>query len=188
MALKHRFTIGFISGFVAALACVAAGGLAFVSLAMKAAKRNFRPPLTAAAPADQDLQLESLDGTYVKLSSLRGKVVFLNIWGTWCPPCVAELPTIQSLYDQLKNEPDIRFVIASRLDPPGVVKQFARLRSYTLPFYMVSDDFTPPRFSSDQYPATFIVDKGGAIASRHVGGADWNRPEVAALLRKLAVQ
>src|SRR5687767_1233574 len=73
------------------------------------------------AMLENDFLLQDLQGKTVKFSSLKNKVVFLNIWATWCPPCVAEMPGIQSLYDKMKGNRNIVFVMLS-VDQNGVEK------------------------------------------------------------------
>lgn len=134
---------------------------------------------------DYDFKYASLDGRVHSLSELQGKVVFVNFWGTWCIRCVAEMPTIQKLYDSLKNDPSVAFVIASRLDTPTRVRVYARYGRYDLPFYTVEDSDIPQSLQFNQYPTTFIFAKDGSLAETQVGGADWSAPSVVASIRKL---
>jgi thiol-disulfide isomerase/thioredoxin len=135
--------------------------------------------------ANLDFQYFTLDGQARHLSELRGKVVFVNFWGTWCIRCVAEMPTIQKLYNALKNDPSIVFVIASRLDTPARVRLYAKYGHYDLPFYTVQDSDIPQSMQLDQYPTTFIFAKDGSVAERQVGGADWSAPSAAQSIRQL---
>lgn len=121
-------------------------------------------------------------------SELRGKVVFVNFWATWCIRCVAEMPTIQKLYDSLKNDPSVVFVIASRLDTPARVRLYAKYGHYDVPFFTVKDSDIPPSLQFNQYPTTFIFAKNGSLAETQVGGADWSDPSVVDSIRKLEIE
>ena len=134
-----------IGALLAMLIAAAAGFLALKMLEAKIAKRFTAPRFHQALPqgdnsqADSDFPYSTLDGQVRHLSGLKGKVAFLNFWGTWCIQCIAEMPTIQKLYDNFQSDPDIAFIIASRLDSPGRVRWYAKQGRYDLPFYTVRD-------------------------------------------------
>jgi thiol-disulfide isomerase/thioredoxin len=136
------------------------------------------PHLVAVSLAAPDLSFQTLDGQARHLSDYKGKVVFLDLWGTWCLQCVAEMPTVQQLYLHYKDDPQVVFLILSRLDTPKQVERYARLGGYTLPFFVTRDEDIPPSMYFHQYPATFLYSKDGRIAMEHAGGADWADPSV----------
>lgn len=154
-------------------------------------RRNFHTPqFTEQASlngplSDYDFRYSTLDGQVLHVSQLKGKVVFVNFWGTWCIGCVVEMPTVQKLYDQFKNDPSVVFVIASRLDTPARVRWYARHEHYDLPFYTIKDLDIPQAMRFNQYPATFIYAKDGTVAEHHIGGANWNDPRVVDFLHSL---
>lgn len=177
--------------FVTLLFFVAAGFVALRVLEARIA-HSFKTPQIADSPqrkteplADYDFKYSSLDGRVHHLSELHGRAVFVNFWGTWCIRCVAEMPTIQKLYDSLKSDPSVAFVIASRLDTPARVRLYGRYGRYDLPFYTVEDSDIPQSLQFNQYPTTFIFAKDGSLAETQVGGADWSAPSVVASIRKL---
>lgn len=139
----------------------------------------------AVAPAEEFL-LQDLSGKTVKFSSLKNKVVFLNFWATWCPPCVAEMPGIQSLYDKLKGNKNIVFLMVS-LDQNGTekVKNFIAKKSFTMPVYLPASNI-PEAFQTQSIPTTFILGKDGKIATSHKGMANYDTPEIKEFLEKLA--
>jgi thiol-disulfide isomerase/thioredoxin len=143
------------------------------------------PHLVAVSLPAPDLAFQTLDGQELHLSDFKGKVVFLDLWGTWCIQCVAEMPTVQKLYDHYKNNPQVVFLIVSRMDTPQRVKQYAHLGHYTLPFYVTRDEDIPPAMYFHQYPATFLYAKDGRIAAQHAGGAEWNDPSVIDFVEEL---
>jgi thiol-disulfide isomerase/thioredoxin len=143
------------------------------------------PHLVAVSLPAPDLDFQTLDGQARHLSDFKGKVVFLDLWGTWCLQCVAEMPTVQELYSHYKDDPQVVFLIVSRLDSPQQVARYAHFGGYTLPFFVTRNDDIPPSMYFHQYPATFLYSKDGRIAMEHAGGADWADPSVIAFIDDL---
>ncbi|PKV75154.1 TlpA disulfide reductase family protein [Pontibacter ramchanderi] len=145
------------------------------------------PSYTAAgAPmAGAGFKMVDLNGKTVNFESLKGKVVFLNIWATWCPPCIAEMPNIHSLYK--KMDPNkVAFVMLS-VDEGGMakVKKFIDKKGYTFPVYMPAGQF-PQEFYSTAIPTTFIISPDGKIVSKQEGMAEYDTKEVREFLLGLA--
>lgn len=164
-------------------------GLHFLKLSIT---RSFSVPqfgkesaLNGGTRSDQDFQYSTLDGKIQRISQLKGKVVFVNFWGTWCIRCVAEMPTVQKLYDQFKDDPSIVFIIASRLDTPERVRWYAKYGHYDLPFYTIRDQDIPQTMQFSQYPTTFIYAKDGSMAEHQIGGANWDDPRVVEFIHSL---
>ena len=132
--------------------------------------------LTRSAPLAEDLHLISLEGKKVKLSDYRGKVVFINFWGTWCGPCIAEMPNIHSLYKKLENDDKIVFMMVSINDEPGKLKKFIRKKAYTFPVFQGEDPFKPfpPPFDVTGVPATFIISPEGKVVQKIEGMAEYD--------------
>lgn len=135
--------------------------------------------------AGAGFKMADLQGNQVAFESLKGKVVFLNIWATWCPPCIAEMPNIQRLYDKVGSD-KIAFVMLS-VDEGGLekVKKFIDKKGYTFPVYMPAGSF-PQEFYSNAIPTTFIISPDGKIVAKQEGMADYDTPEVVAFLQNLA--
>ncbi len=120
-----------------------------------------------------DFTLKDLEGKPVNLSSFKGKVVLLNFWATWCPPCKAELPSMNKLYQQLKNR-GLVIIAVSTDRSVSVIKEFTK--NNPLDFIIVID--SDLRVSRSLYkvfmlPTTFIIDKRGIISGRYFGEQDW---------------
>lgn len=143
-------------------------------------------PSVSATTLANDFLLQDLDGKTIKFSSLKNKVIFMNIWATWCPPCVAEMPGIQGLYDKVKGNKNIAFVMLS-VDQDGMakVKKFIAKKGYTFPVYLPAGS-VPATFETRSIPATFIIGKDGKVAARHDGMANYDTKEVQNYLEKLA--
>lgn len=126
-------------------------------------------------------QLYDLQGNKTSFKALNDKPVFLNIWATWCPPCIAELPSIQELHEDYGDK--VNFILISD-EIPGKVQSFATEHQYNeLPFYLSSS--VPIHFSTNSIPATFIVSKDGRVLVNKKGAARWNSGTVRDLLDKL---
>jgi peroxiredoxin len=140
----------------------------------------------AAFPAaDYDFMLRSLDGETLTLESLKGKVIFMNFWATWCPPCLAEMPAIQDLYEKVKSD-NIAFVLVSLDEDPAKAKKFIRRQGYTFPVYS-PQGYTPPVYASGNViPTTFVISPDGFIVARQEGMAQYDNMEFRHFLQKMA--
>lgn len=116
----------------------------------------------------------------IDLSSFKGKKVFVNLWATWCPPCVAEMPSIQALYDQTRNT-KTEFVMISLDKNFDIAKQWAGQKKYTLPLYFQSGEL-PESLQVAGIPTTFIFDETGKLIFTHVGAEDYSRPKFVKML------
>jgi thiol-disulfide isomerase/thioredoxin len=127
---------------------------------------------------DYDFKLVNSKGTVVNLKDYKGDVIFINFWATWCPPCVAEMPGLQLLYNAYGEK--VTFLFIAR-DKKEKVSNFITKKNYNLPVYFESG-FTPKTLYSAALPTTFIIDKKGNIVVAETGSADWNSESVHILL------
>lgn len=123
--------------------------------------------------------LTDLEGKAVTMD--EDKLIFLNVWATWCGPCNMEMPGIQKLYNQYKDHKKIDFYIVSDEDAETVNPFIAR-KGYQLPFYQFTGAY-PPALDGNAIPRTYIIYKGKIIAEE-TGASQWDRPEVIALIEK----
>jgi peroxiredoxin len=135
-----------------------------------------------------DFSLKDLSGTEVRLSSLRGKVVFLNFWATWCPPCREEIPSMMRLNQTMSGKPFQ--MLAVSIDDGGrkAVTEFFSRTGFNLPALNDTDQSVGKMFGITGVPETFVIDKKGVILKKVVGGMDWNSPESIDYFTKLAAQ
>jgi thiol-disulfide isomerase/thioredoxin len=141
-----------------------------------------RPPPVAGEPAPE-LRLPRIDGGVVELSGYRGRVVMVNIWATWCPPCITELPSMQRTYEAYadqgleilavavdqrpgERQPDGRIV--------GVVSEFAERFGLTFEVVVDPTGGTERLLGVNYLPTTLLVDRQGRIRAREVGGRYWD--------------
>ena len=124
----------------------------------------------AAGSQAADFKLETLDGTTVSLESLRGKVVFLNVWATWCGPCREEMPSMQTLYDDFKGNKDFVMLAASQ-DTSGraVVASYVAKNGYHFTILLDPENKISETYDVSGVPETFIIDRKGQIVAHHMG-------------------
>ncbi len=130
-----------------------------------------------AVVAAQDFGLPNLRGDHVKLSDYRGKVVFLNIWATWCPPCREEMPSMESLYQRLKGRDFEILAVSIDRDGEKVVRPFAAKYGLTFPVLLDPDSKTYRLYGLTGVPESFIVDKNGSVIHKIIGPQDWMKKE-----------
>ena len=140
--------------------------------------------LTGGAAYPHNLPLVTLDGQAVNLSELKGKVVFVNLWASWCPPCRAEMPGIEALYKKM-DPAKVAFVMLSLDDNAAKARKFVQGQGYTFPVYLRTGELPAP-FDSNSIPSTVILGPDGQVAARHDGMAEYDTPEFKAALDKLA--
>ncbi|WP_350340001.1 TlpA disulfide reductase family protein [Paraflavitalea speifideaquila] len=118
------------------------------------------------------LYLRIKTGKSVSLSSLKGKVAFINFWASWCPPCRAEFPSIEALYSKFKNNPDIFFLTINEDSDPATGKAYLNKEKFSIPMYQ-SNGNVPGEIYSGSLPTTVILDKYGKIRLHHTGLANY---------------
>ncbi len=132
-----------------------------------------------------DFTMKNLDGKEVSLKDYRGKKVMLNFWATWCPPCIAEMPSISKLYNRFKDNKNVVFLM---VDVDGNTKKSTRFmekKNYSLPVYTPASAI-PSSILDGSIPTTLIVDKKGKIVFKHTGGADYGNEKLIKFLDDLA--
>jgi peroxiredoxin len=132
-----------------------------------------------------DFSLPDLRGSTISLSSLKGKVVFLNVWATWCQPCIDEMPTIQRLHDQL--QPRGLEVLTVSLDPLGsqIVEPFLKQYGLSFPVLLDVKSQLQKLYGTTGVPESFIIDKDGRLVEKVVGPRDWSHPNMLNLFQQL---
>jgi peroxiredoxin len=113
-----------------------------------------------------DFTLTDLAGKEVKLKDYRGKKVMLNFWATWCPPCKAEMPAMEKIYQQKSSEIEI---LAINLDPQNDVSGFVNENQLSFPVLLDKNGATQHAYSIISIPTTFIIDEKGIITKKHIG-------------------
>lgn len=123
---------------------------------------------------DYNWSLKTKDGNAINFESTKGKVVLVNFWATWCPPCIAEMPSMQSLYDDYKDK--VEFVFVSN-EEFSVINEFVIKKGYIFDIYNPMTKY-PKTFDVTSIPRTFLIDKNGRIVIDKTGAANWNSEAV----------
>ncbi len=134
-----------------------------------------------------NFSLKDSTGKQQSLHDFRGKVVLLNFWATWCPPCREEMPSMEALYQQMdKNE--FAILALSVDDSWASVNQFIRKNGFALPVYADFDKRISSMYGTFMYPETYILDKNGKVAYKVVGPTDWTSVDMMKFLRVLVLE
>jgi len=155
-------------------------------LVFSAAGCSKQPQPVKEGTAAPDFTLKDLDGRDVSLSSLKGNVVLVNFWATWCPPCREEIPSLAKLTALTSGKP-IRLLAVS-IDEGGkeAVEGLFKAMGVSLPTLLDPEAKTGKRYGTTGVPETFIVDRQGKVVKKVVGGLDWSQPQVVTFLEDLA--
>ena len=166
-------------------ACLVALGLALTLPAAAADLPPLSHSLSTQAPRPAPaLQLKDLDGRTHDLAALRGKVVLVNFWATWCPPCRREMPSMQRLKDALAGEP-FEVLAVDVGEDPDTIHAFASQLDASLAFPILLDtrSCAMQAWKVAGLPTTYLVDKQGRIIANAVGGREFDHPEMIAAIR-----
>ncbi|MFD0793659.1 TlpA family protein disulfide reductase [Mucilaginibacter litoreus] len=146
----------------------------------------FQPEVTEQkvpdGPVAEDIILEVQDGKAFHLSDLKGKIVFMNFWATWCPPCIAEMPSINSLRKEFKGK--VVFIMVDIDNDLGKSVEFMRDRNYDLQVYRTTSS-VKGNLASKVIPSSFIINQHGQIVFHHKGAADYSNTKLTTFLNKL---
>ena len=124
--------------------------------------------------SNYDWKLKDLDDNTYNFNNAKGKVTLVNIWATWCPPCIAEMPSIQALYNDYGDK--VEFVLVSN-ETQGVITSFLKKKKYNFKAYTPLAE-APAIFNVTSIPRTFLLDKEGRIIIDESGAANWNSEKV----------
>ena len=120
-----------------------------------------------------DFTLTDLQGQKVTLSQFRGKVVLLNFWATWCPPCVEEMPSMEQLHNLFKDQGLVLLAVNIEEDGAKTVPHFQRGKNFSFPILLDLAAEVQNRYGVFRFPETFIVDRNGNLVDRLIGGRNW---------------
>lgn len=146
---------------------------------------DIEPAHTQKGPSAPNFTLQDLDGRMVNLSDYRGKVVLLNIWATWCPPCVAEIPSLDKLYKMMEDE-DFELLAVS-VDEGGkrAVESFMKNKNMSFPILLDPRGSIQRLYRTTGVPESFIIRKDGTIDNKIQGAIDWASPKAIEHFQKL---
>jgi len=155
--------------------------LGFILFTLAGCYSGSKPPhIGGPAP---DFTVQDSDRS-VSLNQLRGHVVVLNFWATWCPPCVDEMPSLVQMQQKMRDK-GISVLAVSIDDDAGAYHKF--LKDYRVDLLTVRDDHKQSSrlYGTFKYPETYIIDRNGILRRKFIGAVDWNLPEITEYLSKL---
>jgi peroxiredoxin len=144
------------------------------------------PPLSRGGDAP-DFRLASLDGRERSLESVRGQVVLLNFWATWCKPCEDEMPAMGRLYTALRDQ-GFELLAVSVDEGEEEVRSFQERLGLPFPVLLDPDQAVAERYQTYRFPESFLVDRDGVIVERYVGPKEWDSPAYVERVRELLSQ
>ena len=157
------------------------GVVALLLLFASPSYRQGEPSVAGSAAPNFSFTLE---GKPSRLADLRGKVVVLNFWATWCPPCVEEMPSLNRLHEQLA--PRGAVILGISVDEDGAAyEKFLQDHNIHFPTYRDPSKQISSAYGTFMYPETYIIDRQGRITRKIIGPQDWSRPETVAYLEGL---
>jgi thiol-disulfide isomerase/thioredoxin len=131
-----------------------------------------------------DWDLRTLDKKLINFSRSKAKVTVVNLWATWCPPCVAEMPSFQKLYDAYADQIDFYFITAEHYERPLL---FLKKNEYDFPVYITAVPGPEP-LRSRSIPMSYVISKTGEVVIAEKGAANWNSDKVHSILDRLLAE
>jgi len=126
-----------------------------------------------------EFNLQILSRGNASLANYKGKVIILNFWATWCPPCRAEMPSMELLYQRYKDA-GLEILAVNVRERASSVFQFIRSNNYTFPVLLDNDGNVSSAYGIEAFPTSFIIDRRGKIIGRLIGSIQWDTPQVIA--------
>jgi thiol-disulfide isomerase/thioredoxin len=136
-------------------------------------KAKIKEDTSKNLPQSAPFSFTDAEGKSASTADLKGKVVFINFWASWCPPCRAEMPSLENLYQKFKEDERIVFLFMNEDNDRSKAIQYLQNNHFTIPLFYSSGD-VPNEIFSGTLPTTVVLDKEGKIVLRHQGMASYN--------------
>ena len=146
-----------------------------------------RPEVAQIGKPAPEFTLVDTKGKTWALAELKGKVVFLNFWATWCPPCRQEMPSMQAIYASMPADSFIMLAVLSN-DDPALADAMAAKIGTTFPILVDPENKTAQAYGLTGVPETYIIDKQGVLREKFLGAVQWDSAESLGMLRKYLAQ
>lgn len=166
-------------GFIAVI------GLALLLTACDSSPQKGAAPVVQPDAVAPDFSLADLSGNSVSLSDYRGKVVIVNFWASWCPPCLAEMPSMETLYRTLKDDGLVLLAVNTEANGRKTVAGFLERNPHTFPVLLDDEGAVQQLYGVFKLPESFVIRKDGTIDDKIIGAIDWAHPEVITYFRQL---
>jgi cytochrome c biogenesis protein CcmG/thiol:disulfide interchange protein DsbE len=169
--LKRKLNTGLVLAFIAGL----------LVLFAHPDYRQGEPSLRGSTPKDFSF---TLDGKPTKLSDLRGKVVLVNFWATWCPPCIDETPSLNELQRRIASRGGVVLGV-SEDDDQQAYDEFLKTYQIRFPTFRDSTKQIPAQYGTSMYPDTYVIGRNGKLDRKIVGPQDWTNSEMTVYIDSL---
>ena len=147
-------------------------------LGSKVAPRDFSLPMVTSASVPETLARN------MNLGGLKGKIVFLNFWATWCGPCKSEMPSMEALYSKYRDR-GLEILAVNSGEKAPVVNEFITDYGFSFPVVLDIDGSVSRTYGIQAIPTSYLIDRDGMIILRIVGSIDWNTPQIQAAIELL---
>jgi len=149
-----------------------------IAIAFLVARHPAGPGIATIGSSVPDIELVDINKNTLKLSDMRGSVVFVNFWATWCESCVEEMPSMEGLFNRLSKNPQFKLISILYRDDGYRAFSYMKENGYTFPLYLNPDGYAAKLFGITGVPETFIIDKKGILRNKIIGPAEWDSPQV----------
>ena len=136
-------------------------------------KPTIEKSLTNTTPEALNFTYRDAAGNNLSSEKLKGKVVFINFWATWCPPCRAEMPSLEAMYQQFKDDTDYAFIFINEDETISKAEKYLSENNFTMPLLVRTSDF-PSTLYSGTLPTTLILNKKGVLVMKHTGVGNYS--------------
>jgi peroxiredoxin len=167
---------------ISILLFIIAAGIIIGFFAMRPASG---PQLIVVGSAVPDFQLTDINKNTSNLSDMKGTVVLINFWATWCSSCIDEMPSLERLFRNMSADQKFKMVTILYRDDGIRANNFMRQNGFTFPVYLNPDGVAAKMFGITGVPETFIIDKKGVLREKVLGPAEWDSPTVMTALQQL---
>jgi thiol-disulfide isomerase/thioredoxin len=130
------------------------------------------------------ISFKDVNGKVISLESLKGKVVFINFWATWCPPCLAEMPSINKLYKRFGKDDDVVFIMVDADSKLAKAKEYMDRKQYQMPIFEMASN-VPEQLFTGSLPTTIVFDKHGRLSFKEEGAANYASQKFIDFIEKL---
>lgn len=154
------------------------------SIIFKKSKTPFRTETAKIGQPAPIFELLDIDGKKWKLDEMKGKIVILNFWATWCNECKVEKKSIQAYLNKNRAESDVVFLTVLYKDNPTAVTEFIKNSGFTFPV-LIDNGVVSSNYGIKGVPETFLIDKNGILRHKIVGPVEWNNPHIVPHLKQV---